>query len=275
MKIESLFSVAGLRTVITGGASGIGLAIAEAMVVNGARVALIDLDEERLAQARSRLADIAGARDACVGLAADVADADALRAAFEASVQALGGLDVAFVNAGIGGGPGWLRGDDSRNPERLFEDLPHAQWDRVMQVNVDAAFHTMQLAVRAMKPQGRGRIVVTASCSASKVEQRVGTPYVVSKAAVGHLVRQAALELVRYGITVNAIAPGPFITNISGGRLRDPEARAPFERDIPMHRLGEAQDVQGVALFLASPAARYMTGAQVLVDGGFTLGSAD
>lgn len=274
MKIETLFAVAGKRVLITGGASGIGLAIAEAMAGNGARVALIDLDRGRLDAALAQLSALDGA-PAPVGAQADVADAQALGAAFERCLATLGGLDVVFVNAGIGGGPGWLRADDQRNPERLFEDLPHEQWNRVMQVNVDAAFQTMQLAVRAMKQGGGGRIVVTASCSASKVEQRVGTPYVVSKAAVGHLVRQAALELVRYGITVNAIAPGPFITNISGGRLRDPDARAPFERDIPMHRLGEAADVQGVALFLASPASRYMTGAQVLVDGGFTLGLAD
>ncbi len=81
--------------------------------------------------------------------------------------------------------------------------------------------------------------------------------------------------MARYNITVNAIAPGPFVTNISGGRLKDPAVRAPFERFAPMHRLGRPDDVKGAALFLASPAAAHVTGAQIVIDGGMTLGMAD
>ena len=89
------------------------------------------------------------------------------------------------------------------------------------------------------------------------------------------MVRQSAHELAAYGITVNAIAPGPVITNISGGRLKDAETRKPFEKIIPMHRLGTPEDLQGLALFLASPASAYITGVNILIDGGFTLGPAD
>lgn len=98
----------------------------------------------------------------------------------------------------------------------------------------------------------------------------MGAPYVAAKAGAAQLVRQAALELARYNITVNAIAPGPFVTNISGGRLRDPAVRAPFEKFSPMRRLCE-----WLALFLASPAAAFITGAQIVIDGGMTLGMAD
>lgn len=267
--IANLFNVHGLATVITGGASGIGLACAQALATNGARVALFDRDAVALEQALAALP--VGTRTEQV----DVTDGAALDTAMDRTAAAFGRLDCVFINAGIGGGPGFLRGDGSRNPERRIEELPLEQWERVMEVNVTGAFRTLQAAVRNLKQTGGGRIVFTSSISSYKVEQHVGTPYVVSKAAVGHLVRQAALELARFGITVNAMAPGPFMTNISGGRLKDPQARAPFERAIPMHRLGEAADIQGVALFLASPASRYITGAHIVVDGGFSLGPAD
>jgi NAD(P)-dependent dehydrogenase (short-subunit alcohol dehydrogenase family) len=272
MKLHELFDVRGLATVITGGASGLGRAYAQALADNGARLTLMDQDAEALAVASRELAALgATVRTEQV----DVTDRAALERAFDAACAAYGRLDVAFVNAGIGGGPGFLMGDGTRNPARRFEDLPADQWERVMQVNVNAAFATMQAAVRAMKRTGGGRIIVTSSVDATKTESLVGTPYVASKGAVGQLVRQAALELAGLGITVNAIAPGPFITNISGGRLKEAAARAPFERAIPMHRLGQAADIEGVALFLASPASRYLTGAQIVVDGGFSLGTAD
>jgi NAD(P)-dependent dehydrogenase (short-subunit alcohol dehydrogenase family) len=126
-----------------------------------------------------------------------------------------------------------------------------------------------------MKAQGGGKIVITSSISSMRIEQHVGATYVASKAAVGQIVRQTAIELARYNINVNAIAPGPAITNIGGGRLKDAEARAPFERLNPMHRIATPQDMQGAALFLASPASNYVTGIHVVVDGGFLLGQAD
>jgi NAD(P)-dependent dehydrogenase (short-subunit alcohol dehydrogenase family) len=272
LEAGKLFDVRGLTTIVTGGASGIGLACAEVMAANGARIALFDSDPAALESAvRTLSATSAEVRAETV----DVTDRAALERAFEGTAATFGRIDVVFANAGIGGGPGFLAGDGARNPQRAVENIPHKQWERVIAVNLGGIFWTIQAAVRHMKKHGAGRIIVTSSVSSFKTEQHVGTPYVVSKAGVAHLVRQAALELARYGITVNAIAPGPFITNISGGRLKDPVARRPFERAIPMHRLGRADDVQGLALFLASPAAKYITGAQVNVDGGFSLGGAD
>lgn len=273
MKIQDAFDVSGLRTIVTGGASGLGYSYAEAMTANGALVDIYDINPETLEAAVEKLKADTGANVA--GRTVDVTDRAALQAAFDATATSRGGIDVVFVNAGIGGGPGFLRPDNTRNPERAFEDLPADQWDRIMALDLSAAFATMQNAVRHMKPNGFGRIIVTSSISAYKVEQYVAASYVAAKAGVAQLVRQLALEVARYGITVNAIAPGPWITNISGGRLKDPVARAPFERMNPMHRMGEAKDVQGVALFLASAASRYVTGVNLIVDGGNSLGMAD
>jgi len=265
MKAAQLFDVTGLVSLVTGGASGIGLGYAEVMADNGATVIVLDRDP----------AGLKALPQGMEALEVDVTDRAQIDRAFDDVAKTHGRIDVAFVNAGIGGGPGWLVTDGTRNKERAIEDLPAEQWERVMATNVTGAFHTIQAAARHMRPKNFGRIVVTSSCSAYKTEQHVGTPYVVSKAAVAHMVRQAAHELAKFNITVNAIAPGPAITNISGGRLKDAATRAPFEKLIPMHRLATPEDLQGLALFLASPASAYMTGVNILVDGGFTLGTAD
>jgi NAD(P)-dependent dehydrogenase (short-subunit alcohol dehydrogenase family) len=268
---QRLFDVSDSVCVITGGASGIGLAYAQVLVANHARVHIVDRDAAAIEVALDSL----GCPENLTAHRADVTVLGQLQAAIGAVARDAGRIDVAFINAGIGAGPGFLKGDGRRDDEQRFEDLPFDQWSRVLDVNLSAVFRTMQEVVRVMKPQGHGRIVVTSSVAGAKADALVGTPYVVSKAAAAHLVRQAALELAGCGITVNAIAPGPFITNMAGGRLRQAEARAPFEQLIPMHRLGTGEDVQGAALFLASAAARYVTGAQITVDGGFSLGSAD
>jgi NAD(P)-dependent dehydrogenase (short-subunit alcohol dehydrogenase family) len=103
----------------------------------------------------------------------------------------------------------------------------------------------------------------------------VGTPYVVAKAGVAQLVRQVALELARYNIRVNAIAPGTCITNIGGGRLQDPANQAFFAQFSPQHRMAIPEDMQGAALFFASGASNHVTGAHIVIDGGVTLGVAD
>lgn len=272
MTTNDIFDVSGSVTVITGGASGIGLAAAEAMTAGGAKVILLDRDAGALEDA---VRSLSSADQEAAGIQVDVTEPGALSQAFDAAAAKHGRIDVVFANAGIGGGPGFLTGDGARNTSRNFEDLPEAQWDQVMAVNLTGAFHTVQSAARIMKPGGKGKIIVTSSISAYKAEQFVGTPYVVSKAGVAQIVRQAALELAGHGITVNAMAPGPFITNISGGRLKDADARAVFERNIPLRRMGEPGDIKGLALFLASGASDYMTGAHLVIDGGFSLGFAD
>ena len=272
MKLEELYRVADLVTVVTGGASGMGLAMAETMAENGANVTLFDLDGE----AAERAAALLRGRGYAVSAArVDVTDAAALEQAFAAVVARTGRLDVLFANAGISGGPGFLDFDRQRNVPAALEAIDPAFFDRVVSMNLGSIFRTIRAAVPHLKASGGGKIVVTSSISATRVETFVGTSYVASKAGVAQLVRQLAFELAAFGINVNAIAPGPMVTNIAGGRLQNPEVQAAIGRDIPMHRIGVPQDVIGAGLFLASPAARYVTGAEILIDGGITLGIAD
>jgi NAD(P)-dependent dehydrogenase (short-subunit alcohol dehydrogenase family) len=273
MKAADLFKVQGLSVVVTGAASGIGFAYAKVLAANGANVTLVDRDVERLAQAVAALRPADGAQ--ARGEVADVTDRARLERAFDAAAAAFAKIDVVFANAGIGGGPGFLGADRRRSDDTAIEAYAPERWALMIDTNLTGVLHTIQVATRHMKMIGGGRIIVTTSIAALKTETVIGTAYPVAKAGVAHLVRQAALELARYNIKVNAIAPGPFLTNISGGRLKDPAVRAHHERTVPLGRIASTDEIMGLALFLASPAADYMTGSQVVIDGGVMLGTAD
>lgn len=272
MKAHDLFAVDGLATVVTGGASGIGYACAEVMADNGAIVTIVDRDPEGLKSAVAKL-NAAGAE--AFGAIADVTDKADLTRAFDAVAKRHGHIDVVFANAGISGGPGFLNAQHARDPQRTIEALPDDLWNRVIATNLTSVFHTIQIAAQCMKQGRGGRIVVTSSISATKTEAFVGTAYVASKAGVAQLVRQTALELAAYNIRVNAIAPGPCVTNIGGGRLQDKATQEFFAQQHPMHRMATPQDMQGAALYLASPASNHVTGIHIVIDGGITLGAAD
>ena len=243
------FDVSGLRTVVTGAASGLGLAIAEAMAEGGARVTLVDVDASGLEEAAARLGD---ARTAVV----DVADSAAVTELF----AGLDGVDVVFANAGVSREAGVL--DEQGGLGNLDDDT----WRTVLGINLDGVLFTMREAARLMKPQGSGRIVVTASTAGVGTDPFVGYSYSATKAAVIMLVRQAAFELARHGVHVNAIAPGPFRTNIGGGAPPIPDEA--WESIVALGRMAEPDELKGVALLLASPASSFMTGAVVPVDGG-------
>jgi NAD(P)-dependent dehydrogenase (short-subunit alcohol dehydrogenase family) len=270
MKAAQLFDVAGLATVITGAASGIGFACAEVMGENGARLTLLDVDQAALSRALARLQ---GAGADVRGKVVDVANRAAVHAAFDEAAAHHGRIDVVFANAGISGGPGFLDADRTRNADRALERVPDDLIDRLIEVNYKSIFTTIQAAARQMRPQRSGRIIVTSTISTFRPETFVGIPYVLSKAGLTQMVRQAALELAADNVTVNAMAPGPFATNIGGGRLQDPQARAMFDRLSPSGRIGRPDDIKGLALFLASPASAHITGEQIVIDGGATLGS--
>lgn len=274
MKIEELFAVAGRRVVITGGASGFGYAIASAMAANGADVSMLDIDGAAVEQAAET---IRASGAVATGLQADVTDKAALVAAFGKIAERAGRIDTVFVNAGISGGPGFVDLEGNRPETNLIENQSNELWERVFATNVHGAMKTVQAALPHMKQQDgeglRGKLIFTSSCSATKTENHVGSGYVASKAAVGHMVRQLARELAMYKITVNAISPGPAATNIAGGRLKTRQAGTGFGALIPLGRIARPEDVVGAALYLASGASDYMTGGEILIDGGFTLGA--
>ncbi len=276
MTVAELFDVAGYGVVVTGGASGLGLAFAEALAENGAAVTILDVDGTAIDTEVTRLTD---AGYAVRGDVVDVTDHARLDAAIDAAVAAHGRLDVAFANAGIDSGPGfvtgWAGAERPRNDEGALESYTDERWNRVIDVNLNGVFATIRSATRYLRPQRSGRIIVTTSLAAIKTEPVIGAAYMAAKAGCAHLTRNVALELAAYGITVNAIAPGFFVTNIGGGHAKEPAAQEAMAKDIPMHRVGFPDDIKGLALFLASPASAYVTGQQIVIDGGWGLGLAD
>jgi NAD(P)-dependent dehydrogenase (short-subunit alcohol dehydrogenase family) len=145
----------------------------------------------------------------------------------------------------------------------------------VIDINLNGIFATARAATRHMRPRGFGRIIVTTSLAATKVEPVIGSAYMTAKAGARHLMHSLALELAAYGITANAIAPGFFITNIGGGHAHNPDVQAALAKDIPMHRVGQPDDIKALALFLSSRASEYITGQEIVIDGGWGLGIAD
>ncbi len=276
VKISDLFKVDGYGVVVTGGASGIGLGYAEALASNGARVTLLDVHPQRIENETKRLqATGLNVR----GQIVDVTDHTALDAAIDAAAYAYGGLDVVFANAGIDPGVGFIGGwPGSERPrvlEGALENYGDERWNRVIDVNLNGVFATVRAAARHMKPRRSGHIIVTTSLASTRVEPAIGAAYMAAKAGAVLFVRSAALELAAYNITVNAIAPGYIVTNIGGGHAHNPAEQKAISKIIPMHRVGYPEDIHGLALFLASQASSYITGQEIIIDGGWGLGAAD
>ena len=260
MKASQLFDVSGQSALVTGAASGLGLAYAEVLAANGAHVAMLDIDGEGLHAAAKRLGAAGGKVSQYT---VDVGDTQALRAAIDAFAEARGRLDITFANAGISSGPSF------NNPIGEMENLPTELWERVLKINLTSVFETIRASAAHMKRRNSGRIVVTASIAGLKGDRMVGYGYAATKAAVINLVRQAALELAPHNIMVNAIAPGPFLTNIAGGRLhRDPEVVKQFAASVPLGRIARPEEIKGLALYLASGASSFHTGTVIPIDGG-------
>jgi NAD(P)-dependent dehydrogenase (short-subunit alcohol dehydrogenase family) len=276
VNVSSRFDVSGFGVIVTGGASGLGLAYGEVLAAHRARVTLIDVDgdgaEAQASRLRSEGLDVRAA-------VADVTDHAALDRAIDEAAGEYGRLDVAFANAGIDPGVGfvgaWAGGERPRLEEGALELYTDERWNRVIDINLGGVFATARAAARHMRPRRSGRIIVTTSLASSKVEPAIGAAYMAAKAGARHLTHCVALELAAYNITVNAIAPGFFVTNIGGGHAHNPELQAAIAKDIPMHRVGRPDEIKALALFLASPASDYITGQEIGIDGGWGLGVAD
>jgi NAD(P)-dependent dehydrogenase (short-subunit alcohol dehydrogenase family) len=276
MRIERLFDVRGRTAIVTGGASGIGLGYAEGLAANGARVTLLDVDARRIDEEVARLR---GAGMDVAGKVVDVTDHAALDRIIDEVVAGYGRLDAAFANAGIDSGPGyvasWVGDRRPRVAEAALENYGDSRWNRVIDVNLNGIFATVRAAARHMRPQRKGRIVITTSAASQRIEPAIGAAYMAAKAGAAHFMRCVALELAAFGISVNAIAPGMFVTNIGGGHVKDPAVQKALAKGIPMHRVGMPADMHGLALFLASDAGDYVTGQEIVIDGGLLLGQAD
>jgi NAD(P)-dependent dehydrogenase (short-subunit alcohol dehydrogenase family) len=240
---------------ITGGANGIGRATAEAFAREGARVVVSDLAD---AAGEETVAAIRKAGGEARYVRTDVRDATQIAALVEGTVRAYGRLDVAFNNAGIEG------------TSAAIADLPEEDWERVLRVNLTAAFLCMKHELAQMKKQGGGAIVNNASIL-GQVGFANASAYVAAKHGLLGLTRCAALEYASQGIRVNAVCPGFIVTPMldRAGLLKDEAARSAIESLHAMKRMGQPAEVAEAVLFLASSKASFIAGHPLLVDGGY------
>jgi NAD(P)-dependent dehydrogenase (short-subunit alcohol dehydrogenase family) len=250
-------TLAGQTAIVTGGARGIGRAIATRFARDGADVLIADLDE---ATGEATAAELGGAATGSVAFVrADCADRHDIERVVDQAVETFGRLDIFMANAGIGG----------TSP---FLDVTDELWDRILATNLRGAFIGVQTAARAMGAAGAGRIVVTASTNSFWMETDLAA-YNASKAGVLAMVRTAAMELAPHGITVNAVGPGLIATDLTRSVTDDPENARAYLGQIPMGRFGTPDDVAGAVAFLVSADAAWITGHLLVVDGGQTLGT--
>ena len=242
----------GQGVVVTGAAQGIGLGIVTRFLADGAGVIAFDRNADRLAEAVSGL----GTR--CVAFPGDVSVRADCRRAVERCVSEFGRIDVMCAHAGIA------------DPLALLE-MTDEHWRRHMAVNVDGTMHCVVEAARAMTGGGGGSIICTTSINAWFVEETHAV-YNVTKAAVWALVRSAAIDLARHRIRVNGVAPGVVDTPLAALVTRDEVLGPEYLKTIPLGRFAEPADIAAAVAFLASPQASYITGQNIVLDGGQTLG---
>jgi len=266
----SQFDIRGRSAFVTGAASGIGLAYAETMAEAGAKVTLSDVDlgaaEHEASRLRAEGHEVRAAQ-------LDVTDRARTGLVMDEHVAAYGGLDICFANAGLGIGPGFWNPNGYRDPDGQIDTYDPENWDRIIAINLTGCYNTMRDAARIMKKGGNGGSIIATSSNAGIVcEAIVPMPYMPSKAGVSHMVRHMAFELGEYQIRVNAILPGPFVTNIADGSLKDPVVRKAWDDSTLMGRIADTYQIKPLALYLASDASSYVTGSQMLIDGGMALG---
>jgi NAD(P)-dependent dehydrogenase (short-subunit alcohol dehydrogenase family) len=265
--LEDLFDVRGQVALVTGGASGLGYAFAEILAEAGANVVIADWNAERLEKAATSLAtSIATSSSAPVRTARlDVADAAAVAELTGSIVAEHGRLDIAFANAGI------ARGRPPLLPEGTIDGFDMDDYTALIDVNLHGVVYTVRAAAAHMKRQRSGSIVVTASTAGLRNDPFTPYSYTIAKAGVVNFMKQAAHDLARWNVRVNAIAPGPFKTNLGGGGPMPPEAEARWNSVIPLGRMGDPSEIRGLALLLASDASSFMTGGVYPIDGGALL----
>ena len=242
----------GKVAVITGGSRGLGKAMALALAAEGVKIALAARDEEAMAQV-AKLIEAAGSEAA--SFRTDVTDEASVAQLAEAVLARFGGIDILINNAGI-------------NIRKNVQDFTLEEWRRVNDTNVTSVFLLCRAFVPHMKGKGYGRVInMTSIMSHVSLPER--TAYSTSKAALLGMIKALALELAPDGITVNGISPGPFATEMNLPLMNDPEKNALFVSKIALGRWGKVEEIGELAVFLCSSGAGFITGTDVLIDGGW------
>ncbi|WP_166363583.1 SDR family NAD(P)-dependent oxidoreductase [Pseudomonas akapageensis] len=257
MSVLNAFSLAGKIVLVTGASSGIGAHLAQVAARAGARVVLAARRLERLDQVAAAIQDEGGQ---ALAVKLDVTDRASVEAAFDAAEAAFGVVDVVLNNAGVGNGQGALK-------------ISEEAWRQMFSTNLDGVWRVAQVAAQRLANAGKPGSIVNI---ASMLGLRVGTGYshyCAAKAGVVQLSKSLALELARYHIRVNAIAPGYFKTEMNDDFFDSEKGQAYIREAVPMRRLGQLQELEGPFLLLASEAGAYMSGAVLAVDGGQLVGS--
>ena len=249
---RSPFDLSGRTALVTGGGSGLGLAIAEGLARAGATVTINGRNAVKLELAQSALAN---AGVVVHTLAFDVSDADAVRRGIDSLLRVEQRIDIVVNNAAV----------NKRGP---LDEYADSDWRALMASNLDGPFHVTRAVVPGMKARRTGKIINICSLASDLGRPNI-TPYAVSKGGLRMLTRALAVELAPCNVQVNGIAPGFFRTEMNAPLIADAEFSAWVERRTPAGRWGDPPEIAGAAVFLASSAADYVTGAILHVDGGF------
>jgi NAD(P)-dependent dehydrogenase (short-subunit alcohol dehydrogenase family) len=255
MGVLDRFRLDGRVAVITGGTKGLGRAMAEGMAEAGAQCALLSRHGDEAEAEAAAISAKTGQR--CAGYGCDVTDPQQVESTVAAILAQFGQIDILVNNAGIN-----LRGS--------IDNLTLDEFSLVQQINVTGPWLMCKAVSAHMRERRYGRVINIGS-TLSVIALADRTPYCSSKGAILMMTKALAMEWAPYGITVNAMLPGPFATDMNLPLLEDPEMYKSFIAKIPMGRWGELEEIQGLAVFLASDASSFVTGAAITVDGGWTV----